>query len=83
MVSPAARAADVLLSLYQRTLSPDHGWGRFLAPGAGCRFQPTCSSYARSAIAKFGLLRGSLLALRRLGRCHPFAASAYDPVPHA
>ena len=46
-----------------------------------CRFYPTCSSYALQAIEKHGALKGSWYALRRIGRCHPWNAGGYDPVP--
>jgi putative membrane protein insertion efficiency factor len=62
-----------LITLYQKLLSP------WLPPA--CRFTPTCSQYAREALLKHGLLRGLLLALRRLARCHPFHAGGFDPVP--
>ena len=61
------------IRLYQRSVAP----GR---PPA-CRFEPSCSHYGYEAIEKHGLLSGGWLTLRRLGRCHPFHARGYDPVP--
>ena len=48
-----------------------------------CRFVPSCSTYALEAVSTRGALRGSLLALRRLSRCHPWGGHGYDPVPAA
>lgn len=71
--NPLRRAAAFLITLYQRLVSP-------LFP-ASCRFYPTCSQYAKEAILRFGLVRGSYLAARRILRCHPFHPGGYDPVP--
>ena len=46
-----------------------------------CRFRPSCSAYAITALSRYGALRGSWLALRRIGRCHPWGGSGFDPVP--
>jgi uncharacterized protein len=68
-----------LLHLYRRFLSPAlHALG----PG-GCKFQPTCSEYAETAIAIHGPWRGMLMAAWRLLRCHPFTPGGFDPVPPA
>jgi putative membrane protein insertion efficiency factor len=59
--------------LYQLMISP-------LIPGA-CRFHPTCSEYMIQAIKKHGVIKGVALGMKRIGRCHPFGGSGYDPVP--
>jgi putative membrane protein insertion efficiency factor len=46
-----------------------------------CRFSPTCSDYTQQALKKHGMLKGSMLGLRRILRCHPFGGSGMDPVP--
>jgi putative membrane protein insertion efficiency factor len=72
-MNAGARAAVAFLDLYKRFLSP-------ILPRA-CRFEPTCSVYAREAIARHGLGRGISLAVGRLLRCHPFHKGGLDPVP--
>lgn len=48
---------------------------------ASCRFTPTCSEYTRQAIVKYGVLKGSLLGVKRICKCHPWHEGGYDPVP--
>ncbi|BDG03514.1 membrane protein insertion efficiency factor YidD [Anaeromyxobacter oryzae] len=67
------RALVLLVRLYQRLVSP-------LLPPA-CRFYPSCSAYAVTALERHGAVRGSWLTLRRLCRCHPFHPGGVDPVP--
>ena len=49
--------------------------------GPACRFEPSCSAYAETAIREYGVLRGGYMAARRLLRCHPMGGHGYDPVP--
>jgi uncharacterized protein len=62
-----------VLRAYRAVISPLYG--------QVCRYHPSCSAYALEAVTEHGSLRGSWLALCRLGRCHPWAAGGYDPVP--
>ena len=75
-----ARAASGLVWVYQRTVSPALV---VLFPACGCRFAPTCSHYARGALAEHGLILGTGLALRRLAKCGPWHPGGEDPVPWA
>lgn len=68
----AVQACLIMIKVYQRYLSP-------LKP-ATCRFYPSCSQYYYEAVLKFGVIRGSLLGIRRLLKCHPFHPGGYDPV---
>ena len=61
-----------LIRLYRRMLSP-------LLPPA-CRFHPTCSQYSYEALQRHGMVRGSIMAIKRLSRCHPFHHGGFDPV---
>ncbi|MDD2605011.1 MAG: membrane protein insertion efficiency factor YidD [Desulfobacteraceae bacterium] len=65
--------AKMLIRAYQYLISP------VLPPS--CRFTPTCSQYAYEAISRYGVMRGGLMAIKRILRCHPFHPGGYDPVP--
>ena len=71
-MSPLARAARAVCRGWQLARA-----GR----PSPCRFTPTCSQYAIEALETHGALRGGVLALRRLGRCHPWGRFGFDPVP--
>lgn len=62
-----------IIRIYQYAISP-------YLPN-NCRYHPTCSSYAIEALRRFGVFKGSWLAIKRIGRCHPWGKGGYDPVP--
>ena len=68
----AAAAAALVVRAYQVAVSP--------LLGPTCRFAPSCSQYARQALRRHGMTRGSWMALRRVLRCHPWHPGGWDPV---
>jgi putative membrane protein insertion efficiency factor len=72
-VKLSTRAALLVVRAYQLMLGP------FM--GGACRFEPSCSAYALEVITTHGARQGTWLALKRVGRCHPFGAAGFDPAP--
>lgn len=72
---------ETIIRVYQRTLSPDHGWFKVFFPNGYCRFHPSCSEYTRQAVVEYGTIHGLSLATRRLLRCNPWSAGGTDPIP--
>ena len=69
-----------LIRVYQKTLSMDHGFLRFLKPQGQCKFYPTCSEYTYQSIEKYGVLKGCLRGVKRIVRCHPWSDGGVDLV---
>lgn len=67
------RGALLVIRAYQKVLSPFFG--------RNCRYYPTCSHYTYEAIEIHGVIRGSWMGVKRIGRCHPFHEGGFDPVP--
>ena len=74
-MTPLAFALSLPVRAYRLIGSP---W-----VGHGCRYQPTCSAYAMEALERHGGIKGTWLAAKRIGKCHPWGGSGYDPVPGA
>jgi len=72
-----------MISLYQRYISPIyHGLGKAIfGANFACRFHPTCSQYSHEAIARYGIIQGIILSVKRFVRCNPFFQGGFDPVP--
>ena len=81
MANASASAPGLLISgivrAYRIILSP----AMVALFGPACRFEPSCSAYAETAIREYGMMRGGYMAARRLLRCHPMGGHGYDPVP--
>ena len=69
----------IVVWIYQRTISPDHGPFRVMFPGGYCKFTPTCSDYAIGALKKYGAIRGTFKAIWRILRCNPWNCGGHDP----
>ena len=63
----------LLIKIYQKIISP--------IIGPQCRFTPTCSNYALEALKKYGVFKGTWLAIKRISKCHPWGGKGYDPLP--
>jgi len=74
------RLVVLVIRLYQKTFSFDHGPLRAFYPHGFCRFSPTCSEYGAQAIEKHGVIKGGALTCWRILRCNPWNKGGYDPV---
>ena len=63
----------LLIRVYQLIVSP--------MLGSNCRFMPTCSEYALESLKAYGLIKGTYLTIKRIGKCHPLGGQGYDPIP--
>ena len=63
----------LLIRAYQLIISP--------VLGSNCRFMPTCSEYALESLKVYGLIKGTYLTIKRIGKCHPWGSNGYDPIP--
>lgn len=70
----------ILIRIYQKILSPDHGLIHYIFKTKVCRFQPSCSEYTFEAIKKYGIYYGAWRGLKRIGRCQPWRPGGYDPI---
>jgi putative membrane protein insertion efficiency factor len=70
----------LMIRIYQKTISPDHGPISAILPYGVCKYHPTCSEYGYEAIKHFGIFKGGLKAIWRILRCNPFSKGGYDPV---
>jgi len=64
----------LLIRGYQLVISP--------LLGSNCRFMPTCSEYAMESLKAYGLIKGTFLTVKRIGKCHPWGGHGYDPIPN-
>ncbi|MFA5991119.1 MAG: membrane protein insertion efficiency factor YidD [Candidatus Doudnabacteria bacterium] len=82
ILSLPAKALVLVIRLYQRTLSPDHGLFKAKYPHGYCRHYPSCSEYSAQSIERFGVAKGGYLSAKRIISCNPFVSPKIDPVPN-
>lgn len=75
------RLGMLIIRIYQKTLSFDHGLPRVFFPNGYCRFRPTCSQYGYECLKEHGLIKGGFYTLWRILRCNPWSRGGHDPVP--
>ena len=63
----------LIIRAYQLVISP--------MLGSNCRFMPTCSEYTMGSLKEYGLVKGTFLSIKRIGKCHPWGGHGYDPIP--
>lgn len=81
MAYVSKKIAIFLITVYQKTLSPDHGMLRGRYPHGFCRFYPSCSEYTKQAIDRFGAVKGIWLGSKRILKCNPWTEPGVDVVP--
>jgi len=69
-----------IIEVYQKSLSPDHGWLKGYYPGGYCKYTPSCSDYFKMAVNKKGAVRGTALGIWRIMRCNPWSKGGKDTV---
>jgi uncharacterized protein len=69
-----AKIAILVVKFYQKYIS------KYILTGKNCRFYPTCSEYSLQAYTKYGFIKGTILTIKRIARCHPFNDGGYDPL---
>jgi uncharacterized protein len=69
-----AKIAILVVKFYQKYIS------KYILTGKNCRFYPTCSEYSLQAYTKYGFIKGTILTIKRIARCHPFNEGGYDPL---
>lgn len=73
-----AKIAIILINLYQKTLSPDHGWFKSRHPHGYCKYYPSCSEYTKQSVEKYGIF-GLFKGFLRILRCNPWSKGGMDP----
>lgn len=71
----------MMIRIYQRTLSFDHGLMKLFYPNGFCKFHPTCSEYGYKCFQRHGIIKGGILTIKRVLKCNPFSSGGLDEPP--